>query len=104
MLRYNGNKCAKEYIGNNNIVNITIDPDPPQFKVTNNTLYSENNESVEGNTNDTCLTKYYTLLPENKIHEESFKKLKKILNNKFPKLYYEFFLMNLKSSMKRFNV
>ena len=41
---------------------------------------------------------------ENKIHEESFKKLKKILNNKFPKLYYEFFLMNLKSSMKRFNV
>ncbi len=41
---------------------------------------------------------------ENKIHEESFKKLKKILNKKFPKLYYEFYLMNLKSSMKRFNV
>ena len=41
---------------------------------------------------------------ENKIHEESFKKLKKILNKKFPKLYYEFYLMNLKSSLKRFNV
>ena len=72
LLRYNGNNCAKEYIGNNNIVNITIDPDPPQFKFTNNTLYSENNKSVEGNTNDTCLTKYYTLLPENKIKEEMY--------------------------------
>ncbi len=41
---------------------------------------------------------------ENKIHEESFKKLKKILNKKFPKFYLEFYLMNLKSSMKRFNV
>ena len=41
---------------------------------------------------------------ENKIHEDSFKKLKKILNKKFPKLYYEFYLMNLKSSLKRFNV
>ena len=41
---------------------------------------------------------------ENKIHEESFKKLKKILNKKFPKIYLEFYLMNLKSSMKRFNV
>ena len=41
---------------------------------------------------------------ENKIHELSFKKLKKILNKKFPKLYYEFYLMNLKSSLKRFNV
>ena len=41
---------------------------------------------------------------ENKIHEDSFKKLKKILNKKFPKIYLEFYLMNLKSSMKRFNV
>ena len=41
---------------------------------------------------------------ENKIHEESFKKLKKILNKKFPKLHNEFYLMNLKSSVKRFNV
>ena len=48
--------------------------------------------------------KQFNEFNENKIHEESFKKLKKILNNKFPKLYYEFFLMNLKSSMKRFNV
>ena len=46
--------------------------------------------------------KQFNEFNENKIHEESFKKLKKILNNKFPKLYYEFFLMNLKSSMKRF--
>ena len=48
--------------------------------------------------------KQFNEFNENKIHEESFKKLKKILNNKFPKLYYEFYLMNLKSSMKRFNV
>ena len=41
---------------------------------------------------------------ENKIHEESFKILKKILNKKFPKLYLEFYLMDLKNSMKRFNV
>tara|TARA_B100000902_G_C26935294_1_gene728313 strand:+ start:70 stop:489 length:420 start_codon:yes stop_codon:yes gene_type:complete len=41
---------------------------------------------------------------ENKIHEESFKKLKKILNKKFPKLHNEFYLMNLKSSVKRINV
>lgn len=39
---------------------------------------------------------------ENKIHEESFKKLKKILNKKFPKLYYEFYLMTLKGSVVRF--
>ena len=48
--------------------------------------------------------KQFNEFNENKIHEESFKKLKKILNNKFPKLYYEFYLMNLKSSIKRFNV
>ena len=48
--------------------------------------------------------KQFNEFNENKIHEESFKKLKKILNNKFPKLYYEFYLMNLKSSVKRFNV
>ena len=47
-------------------------------------------------------TKQFNEINENKIHEESFKKLKKILNKKFPKLYYEFYLMNLKSSMKRF--
>ena len=41
---------------------------------------------------------------ENKIHEESFKILKKILNKNFPKLYLEFYLMDLKNSMKRFNV
>ena len=47
-------------------------------------------------------TKLFNEINENKIHVESFKKLKKILNGKFPKLYYEFYLMNLKSSMKRF--
>ena len=41
---------------------------------------------------------------ENKIHEESFKILKKILNKKFPKLYLEFYLMDLKNCMNRFNV
>ena len=48
--------------------------------------------------------KQFNEFNENKIHEESFKRLKKILNNKFPKLHYEFYLMNLKNSMKRFNV
>ena len=48
--------------------------------------------------------KQFNEINENKIHEKSFKKLKKILNKKFPKLDYEFYLMNLKSSMKRFNV
>ena len=48
--------------------------------------------------------KQFNEVNENKIHEESFKILKKILNKKFPKFYLEFYLMNLKSSMKRFNV
>ena len=46
--------------------------------------------------------KKFNELNEIKIHKESFKKLKKILNKKFPKLYYEFYLMNLKSSLKKF--
>jgi len=41
---------------------------------------------------------------EKKIHEESFKKLSKLLDKKFPKLNYEFYLMNLKGSIKNFNV
>tara|TARA_B100000900_G_scaffold412414_1_gene434148 strand:- start:3401 stop:3820 length:420 start_codon:yes stop_codon:yes gene_type:complete len=41
---------------------------------------------------------------EEKIHKNSFKKLKKILNKKFPKLYSEFYLMTLKGSIKKFNV
>ena len=48
--------------------------------------------------------KQFNEFNENKIHEDSFKRLKKILKNKFPKLHYEFYLMNLKSSTKRFNV
>ena len=39
---------------------------------------------------------------ENKIHNDSFKKLKGVLKKKFPKLYYEFYLMNLKGSTKKF--
>ena len=48
--------------------------------------------------------KQFNEINENKIHEESFKKLKKILNKKFPKLYYEFYFMTLKGSVKKFNV
>ena len=32
----------------------------------------------------------------------SFQKLKKIINRKFPKLDYEFYLMNLNSSVQKF--
>ena len=41
---------------------------------------------------------------EKKIHKISFQKLKKILNKKFPKLDYEFYLMSLNNSIQRFNV
>ncbi len=39
---------------------------------------------------------------ENQIHHDSFKKLKKILNQKFPKLVIEFYLMSLQGSIKKF--
>jgi carbonic anhydrase len=39
---------------------------------------------------------------EEKIHDMSFQKLKKIINRKFPKLDYEFYLMNLNSSVQKF--
>ena len=39
---------------------------------------------------------------ENKIHKDSFNKLKKILNRRFPKLKYEFYLMDINSYIKRF--
>ena len=39
---------------------------------------------------------------ENKIHNDSFKKLEGVLKKRFPKLYYEFYLMNLKGSIKKF--
>ena len=39
---------------------------------------------------------------EEEIHKNSFKKLKKILKKKFPKLYSEFYFMNLKGSIKKF--
>ena len=41
---------------------------------------------------------------ENKIHQNSLKELKKILKKRLPKLYSEFYLMNLKSLVKKFNV
>ena len=41
---------------------------------------------------------------EEEIHKNSFKKLKNILKKKFPKLYYEFYFMTLKGSVKKFNV
>tara|TARA_Y100001958_G_C20747448_1_gene233332 strand:+ start:30 stop:443 length:414 start_codon:yes stop_codon:yes gene_type:complete len=39
---------------------------------------------------------------ENKIHQSSFKKLKKILNRRFPELYIEFYLMTLKGFIRKF--
>ena len=48
--------------------------------------------------------KKFDEINENKIHQVSFKKLKKIIDKKFPKLNYKFYLMNLKGSIKRINV
>ena len=48
--------------------------------------------------------KKFNEINEKKIHEDSFKKLRKLLDKKFPKLNYEFYLMNLKGSIKNFNV
>ena len=39
---------------------------------------------------------------ENKIHKNSFNKLKKNFKKRFPKLYCEFYLMDIKGSIKRF--
>lgn len=47
-------------------------------------------------------TKVFDKINENKIHKESFTKLKRILNKKFPKLFCEFYLMDLASSIKKF--
>ena len=38
---------------------------------------------------------------EEEIHKNSFKKLKKILKKKFPKLHSEFYFMTLKDSIKK---
>ncbi len=46
--------------------------------------------------------KQFNINNEKKIHVQSFYKLKKILNKKFPKLNYEFYLMALNSSIQRF--
>jgi len=48
--------------------------------------------------------KKFNVMNENKIHRQSFQRLKKIVIKKFPKLYYEFHLMTLKGSIKSFNV
>ena len=46
--------------------------------------------------------KQFNGINENKIHQESFKKLKKMLNQRFPKLQHEFCLINLNSSVKKY--
>ena len=46
--------------------------------------------------------KQFSKKNEEKIHDMSFQKLKKIINRKFPKLDYEFYLMNLNSSVQKF--
>ena len=44
----------------------------------------------------------FNAINEKKIHVDSFRKLKKILNKRFPKLYHEFYVMNLKGSVKKY--
>ena len=46
--------------------------------------------------------KKFNEIDEIRMHEKSFKKLKKLLNKKFPKLKYEFYLMTLKGFVKKF--
>ena len=46
--------------------------------------------------------KLFSDINEKKIHYISFQKLKKILNKRFPKLSYEFYLMALNNSIQRF--
>ena len=41
---------------------------------------------------------------EEKIHQNSFKKLRRVLDKRFPKLYFEFYLMTLRGYIKKFNV
>ena len=49
------------------------------------------------------VSKQFNDINENKIHRESFQRLKKIITKKFPKLYYEFHIMTLKGSIKSFD-
>ena len=49
------------------------------------------------------VSKQFNDINENKIHRESFQRLKKIIIKKFPKLYYEFHIMTLKGSIKSFD-
>ena len=46
--------------------------------------------------------KEFNDINEIKIHKASFERLEEILNQRFPKLNYEFYLMNLQGSIKRF--
>jgi len=48
--------------------------------------------------------KKFSKINENKIHNQSFKELKNLLKKKFPKLKKEFFVINLRNSVKNFNV
>tara|TARA_B100001093_G_scaffold502256_1_gene554987 strand:- start:71 stop:484 length:414 start_codon:yes stop_codon:yes gene_type:complete len=47
-------------------------------------------------------TKKFDKINENIIHKESFVRLKKILNKRFPKLFYEMYVMNLRGSIRKF--
>ena len=49
------------------------------------------------------VSKQFNDINENKIHRESFQRLKKIIIKKFPRLYYEFHIMTLKGSIKSFD-
>ena len=47
-------------------------------------------------------TKKFDKISENIIHKESFVRIKKILNKKFPKLLYELYVMDLRGSIRKF--
>ena len=47
-------------------------------------------------------TKKFDKINENIIHKESFVRLKKILNKRFPKLFYELYVMDLRGSIRKF--
>tara|TARA_B100001057_G_scaffold46877_1_gene41816 strand:+ start:11153 stop:11572 length:420 start_codon:yes stop_codon:yes gene_type:complete len=48
--------------------------------------------------------KKFDKINENKIHRVSFKKMKRMIKKSFPKLNCQFYLMNLKGSIKKINV
>ena len=46
--------------------------------------------------------KKFDNINENIIHKESFVRIKKILNKRFPKLLYEMYVMDLRGSVRKF--